>query len=525
MLIAIIRTIMDFWFKRSAAAAREAAPRPGGSPKGTDARLASPGHRPSPAYSAMDGAAPQRTLAPQISDTPDTLKTWQVQCWAEINLAYNESHRKGTLLHQLIQALPLESGPGALEELTRLATIACGPGSDKEAADIAAQALGPKGNRVEGLGRTNVYVWRYDDESLWTGIAPNQKLVKITKSILTTGFWETEPISARTNDLSLHVADDGVQTGVVTNRLLFGDGCVRGMALRWAWALFTKFALQTGAPRTADLKTTFLGLLSIPTVFASHGSFGDALVAQAVQQNIRATMTQPLNSFQWAHIAILAAVSARAGTTIEECLDMARGIQRNGILTGSLNSILGKYHKDKHVLAAADVEPVAKRQRRGRRRSGAGAAADGDAKEADQDDNLKIGAARLRAIQNILENCTSKSYELLKTHLGTVGQWKDSALHDLTLGLKFLWPGSMPPQERLPTLADIATRDAGAKASQLLVPAGLKTTTLFYESPLTEEEHEAVLTKAFHIFEDEATFVGSSETRAHLRPTNEPPRK
>ena len=73
----------------------------------------------------------------------------------------------------------------------------------------------------------------------------------------------------------------------------------------------------------------------------------------------------------------------------------------------------------------------------------------------------------------------------------------------------------------MPTLADIATRDAGAKASQLLVPAGLKTTTLFYESPLTEAEHEAVLTKAFHVFEDEAAFVGSSEARARLRPTNE----
>ena len=123
----------------------------------------------------------------------------------------------------------------------------------------------------------------------------------------------------------------------------------------------------------------------------------------------------------------------------------------------------------------------------------------------------------------MLENCTYISYQLLNAHLGTVGQWKESALHDTCLGLKFLWPGSLPPQERLLSLADIGSRDAGCKVTQLMVPSGLMTTPLFYETPLAEEEHEALLTKAFHVFEDEATFVGSAETRAHLRPTKDPP--
>ena len=69
--------------------------------------------------------------------------------------------------------------------------------------------------------------WSYADESLWRGLSDNKKIVRLARSMVTTGYRQDEPISCRTSDLT---ALDGVLAG----KLLFGDGQARGLAARLA---------------------------------------------------------------------------------------------------------------------------------------------------------------------------------------------------------------------------------------------------------------------------------------------------
>ena len=91
----------------------------------------------------MAAEAPTRALAPRISEPPDELASWRKQCWEEVNVGYNEHYRKGTLLHNHIQELPLEVGSDALDKLTRLAIIAFGSGSEKGGRRYRGAGLAP----------------------------------------------------------------------------------------------------------------------------------------------------------------------------------------------------------------------------------------------------------------------------------------------------------------------------------------------------------------------------------------------
>ena len=62
---------------------------------------------------------------------------------------------------------------------------------------------------------------------------------------------------------------------------------------------------------------------------------------------------------------------------------------------------------------------------------------------------LKIGNRRLKAVQQILGKATPKSWETLQLHLVWSGDYALSALSDECLGLGYIWPGCMPPQELL----------------------------------------------------------------------------
>jgi hypothetical protein len=76
---------------------------------------------------------------------------------------------------------------------------------------------------------------------------------------------------------------------------------------------------------------------------------------------------------------------------------------------------------------AYDMEPVAKRARKGRKQSAAvtslaiatAGSTDGESNQMNKpdEDRIKIGIRRLQAISNVLNYSTSKSYDTLQMHL------------------------------------------------------------------------------------------------------------
>ena len=89
------------------------------------------------------------------------------------------------------------------------------------------------------------------------------------------------------------------------------------------------------------------------------------------------------------------------------------------------------------------------------------------------------------------------------------------------MSLKFLWPGSAPAPEMTPSASDLVARDAGAKASQLMIPRQLTQAPLIFSAPLSAGDHTRLFDKAIHIFEDQCQHASSLETRARYKPTAE----
>ena len=108
------------------------------------------------------------------------------------------------------------------------------------------------------------------------------------------------PISCRTSDLT---ALDGVLAG----KLLFGDGQARGLAARLAFhfLLNTVRTSQDSLMGDPEIMRIMQGLIQIPTVISTGGSTGeDLIVAQAVRQNVKASMQLPMNAMEWAGMVL-----------------------------------------------------------------------------------------------------------------------------------------------------------------------------------------------------------------------------
>ena len=103
-----------------------------------------------------------------------------------------------------------------------------------------------------------------------------------------------------------------------------------------------------------------------------------------------------------------------------------------------MKSITSKY--DAHIeVDAHDMEPVAKRPRKGRKSKSASASAAagvvGQTMEvAPELDQLKIGKRRLNAITNMLSRGTEEAFNNMQMHLVWAGDWTMSALTDDILG-------------------------------------------------------------------------------------------
>ena len=459
------------------------------------------------------GAMAGRALRPTPSTTGD-LQPWQITLGEKLGQLHQECFEKRTSLTQTIQQLPAMFGDNAVSEMAYAARVAWNLTPDA-AYEKAREILAPGVAIFEGTLFTCPLSWSYADESLWRGLSDNKKIVRLARSMVTTGYRQDEPINSRTFDLT---AADGVLAG----KLLFGDGQARGLAARLAFQFVLNAVRQSsdGLWGDPEVMRIMQSLIQIPTVFASStGCSGDDLVvAQAVRQNVKAAMQLPMNAMEWANMVLRSCrlavgVSAEQTTLILQC--MAR--------------CTAKYDASLEV-SAYDMEPVAKRARRGRRQSAAATARalataqeDGVPKRPEEpdEDRIKIGSRRLKAISQILGKATPKSFQALQLHLVWAGDYAVSALSDDTLGQDFIWPNSLPPEETFADEATLVARDAAAHSHRDLISKGLTVKPMSYETLLTEPQHEQLVDKITACFEDSALHLTDRNQWLALKPKNE----
>ena len=448
-----------------------------------------------------------RSLIRKLSDAGPGLELWQQDCREAVHNIYEESFKDRKPIAAIIQALPWPSSVAeAKVELELMAQVACGLSqSDAQAyADIALQF--PLVADHLGFTFTNVYHWRIDDQSLWRGQSDTAKVCGLAKSILCTGFHRDSTVCSRDHNIS----------GL--NCLRFGDGQARGLALRLAWAVIrTKVVMKGMVVACNGLCAIFESMMAIPTCFEKPGDEGTMLVRQVVRQNIKAQLTLPVNTIEWARIIMQAAAPIGATSHLDQLSATsveARKVQSKRLLD-TMMTMLDTYHKQIED-EGVDMAPAAKRARKGRRKSGAAVC---QTEEGVSEDRLKLGTLRQAAIKNILQSCTAASFKDMEMHLVWAGDFKSSVLSDATLAWKHWWPGSHPSPAATPTALQEQVRVAASKAG---VPTRYKTQDLMYDVVLTMEMHEMVLQKAIHIFEDEALHLPDPTTsRSKFRPTTD----
>ena len=167
-----------------------------------------------------------RVLKPTPSTTGD-LCQWQLTLLDKLSALHSECFEKRTALTKIIQEFPKPEGVAALEEIAYAAQYAYNV-PPEIAAQKAQEILQPGDPTFEGTMTTCPLSWSYADESLWRGMSDNKKIIRLARSMITSGYRQDEPINCRTSDLT---ASDGVLAG----KLLFGDGQARGLAARLAF--------------------------------------------------------------------------------------------------------------------------------------------------------------------------------------------------------------------------------------------------------------------------------------------------
>lgn len=390
-------------------------------------------------------STPPRSLARTLSDTSD-LDPWQARAIQDLQGIRDEAHAERRPLVRVIQAMGTYDHNAALEEIAAVLVrvTGCTTEDGQQKASLA----------LANTHTTTVHAWRYDDESLWRGPSDNQKLVRIARSIICTGFHGDEPIVSRSPGAPPRVS-----------ALLFGDGQARGLAARLAWQVLLQ-AIAKGdvtESQKPSFERVLESLLRIPTVFEVHGDGSDLdmLVAQAVKQNVKAKTQLPMNTLEWANLVL-----RLAGVQLPSAVIPA---DNSTLLLATLQKLVAKY--DGHVdITAHDMEPTAKRARKGRRKVGATQEADAD----DQQDRLKIGFRRKQALTNLLKHCTQEGFQAMQEHLVWAGNYKYSAFSDEAFCEPSFWPGSSPHESSMPSEVEQLARDASRRTAEDSIPAKLK---------------------------------------------------
>ena len=445
-----------------------------------------------------------RSLRVCPSNTDD-LAEWQVTLSTKCKDLLQEAFENRRILTHFVQQLPKPTGEQAIQEVTiacQIAyNIASGPAESK-----ARELMQPGEPHFTGTRNTCILMWSFEDHSLWRGLSDNKKIVRLARSMIPSGYKRDELIRSRTFDLSSN-------DGILAAKLLFGDGQARGLSARLAWQFlimhFRNAPNMIGEPMSMHIMES---LLNIPSVFEVSGdsSHEDLMVAQAIRQNVKATYALPMNTLEWVGM-ILRTCGLKLGQA---------GVSGQAILE-CMQRCTTKYDSSVEV-DAYDMQPVAKRPRRGRKKAAAAARTEEAEPAQDPDeDRLKIGTKRMNAIRNVITRSTEQSYNLLQIHLVWVGDYALSAVNDTILGLPWIWKGSLPDEDSHPDDVVLLARDVAAHANENLIAEGVTVKPMKYEELLTADQHEMILQKAFHNYEDEALHLADRQVWRRLIPTIE----
>ena len=368
------------------------------------------------------------------------------------------------------------------------------------------------GAAVDGIICVSPFAWSYTTKSLWRGNTDIKKLARLTRSILN-GFNQAEPVNSRTNDLS-----DWDGSNLLLDRLHFGDGQARGLAVRFAWSLLLQYISDPSFQPSPATARVFRSLIAVPVLFqdAQSGiSREQKLVECAVAQNIKAQLTKPLHTLEYIHLVL----SLSSGEE-EDLLDWTFPNKRRETgqkLVRLMEAFLHKYTN--HALVQAyDMEagPAVKRPRRGRASRDQRAIMDDNP----QEDSLKIGDKRIKAMKNILMFISQRGLERWNEHLVWVGHWKYNAMQDNVAASPNVWPHSLLPEDKRPNAMQDMAREVGAKVSEQILEQShqLARGSLLYNEELTPEQHEMMLTKGFEIYETETLHLTNLKEKLHYRP-------
>ena len=453
-------------------------------------------------------------LTRRLSDAPAGSQPWQDLCREQIHAIYEDCFQKRVTILKAVQDLPWPTSM----DVARASVVTVLKVSHNVSEEVASQIVERKWvfsdldmSNDHRLQTTTPYSWRYDDASLWRGQPDTTKVCALAKSFISVGFKKDSPICTR----------DPISGGF--RCLRFGDGQARGVALRLAWSILERNILSGEILHSMSLKAIVDSLMSIPTCNDSNDGVQDEttkVIRQAVRQNVKASMTVPVNTIDWATIVINLTA---ANTNPLELLSPTPASTRkaNGLrLLDMLTSVTSSYE------AAVDEEgvvmaPAAKRQRRGRRCARTALDIAGGNSTLEDPAQIRIGSLKLTAIKNILAYATTTSFTTLSTHLVWAGDYKYSGLSDNILAHKHLWPGSTPNQTVLPQHSQLQMCLATQKLADSMAPARLTTAVLNYEAELTVEMHEMLVRKLLYFFEDEALHVLEPSKRLKFRPTVE----
>ena len=461
-----------------------------------------------------------RSLTLRLSDADisgTALEEWQIKSMSRIQDYNNVAFQERMLLTSKVCGFKKASRDTILPWLsgTCQKVLQLSSGAAEEMANKAlATHTGPTATNVDGIWPMSLFAWSFTEESLWRGPTDNKRLCRLARSMLN-GYHSSEPIQSRTSDLS-----DKDGTGLLLNRLHFGDGQSRGLGAWLAWNVMMEWVNDKNFIPSPNLDRVFRSLLQVPAVFEARKQClsNDAfLVDCAVKQNVKAQMQQPLNTLEWCHLIL-----GLHGTSRKELLSLespnlrkTRGQELQQIMLRFIHT----YEQHSDVQAYDMTAPTTKRRRLGRQ----GVRPSGSLGDDSKEDTVKLGSKRQQAMKNVLGKISAEGFLRWQEHLGWVGIWKYNALQDPTAALDSMWPGSQLPKERRPSDLQQIACEVGQKVSDLAQGTNhvLTRANLFYNELLTNEQHIMMLHKGFETYEADTLHISNLNDKMAFRPSTE----
>ena len=248
------------------------------------------------------------------------------------------------------------------------------------------------------------------------GIPDNQKVHGIARSIIATGYHGDQILLSRSLDLTAAslCLSSGDGEKVVVDHLLFGDGGARVLASRIVWQLLMQYKERLPFEEPT-CKLVIESVMRMPTLFEQHGdgSVEDQIVAQAVKQNITASLTTTLSTLAW-----IGLVKKFAGNILIGSENPALRESRASSLMAAWTRLVSKYENHADVVAFSGVEPLKKKPRRSRGgRTAAIPSGEGENASSSTKSTVQLGTIRKKAIQMFIQFGSEAAFVSLKQHL------------------------------------------------------------------------------------------------------------